>query len=79
MKNKVRLKKYLGAALIISICLLSLFLSIRVYEYKVYTNNFNNKLDMIIGTIKEKYPGYDYGDSQPQTNAQQQATERKAA
>ena len=56
MKNKVRLKKYLAIISIISICILSLFLIIRVYEYKTYTNNFNNKLDMIIGTIKEKYP-----------------------
>lgn len=56
MKNKVRLKKYLLLSAFISICILSLFLIIRVYEYKTYTNNFNNKLDMIIGTIKEKYP-----------------------
>lgn len=56
MKNKVRLKKYLLLSAFISICILSLFLIIRVYEYKTYTNNFNNKLDMIIGTIKKKYP-----------------------
>ena len=37
------------------------------------------KNNQTINAIKEKYPGYDYGDSQPQTNAQQQATERKAA
>ena len=49
MKNKVRLKKYLAIISIISICILSLFLVIRVLEYKTYTNNFNNKLDMIIG------------------------------
>ena len=48
MKNKVRLKKYLAIISIISICILSLFLVIRVLEYKTYTNNFNNKLDMII-------------------------------
>lgn len=56
MKNKVRLEKYLILSVIVSICILSLFLIIRIHEYKTYTNNFNNKLDMIIGTIKEKYP-----------------------
>lgn len=56
MKNKVRLKKYLAIILIISICILSLFLVIRVYEYKTYTNNFNNKLDMIISKVKDTYP-----------------------
>lgn len=56
MKNKVRLKKYLAIISIISICILSLFLVIRVYEYKTYTNNFNNKLDMIISKLKDTYP-----------------------
>ena len=56
MKNKIELKKYLKITVIISICILSLFLVIRIYEYKIYTNNFNNKLDMIISKIKEEYP-----------------------
>ena len=56
MKNKVRLKKYLLLSAFISICILSLFLIIRVYEYKTYTNNFNNKLDMIISKLKDTYP-----------------------
>ncbi len=56
MKNKVRLKKYLAIISIISICILSLFLVIRVLEYKTYTNNFNNKLDMIISKLKDTYP-----------------------
>ena len=61
MKNKVRLKKYLVTISIISICILSLFLVIRVYEYKTYTNNFNKKLDMIISKLKDTYP--DVSDS----------------
>ena len=56
MRNKVRLKKYLTTFLVISICLLSLFLIFRVYEYKTYTKNFNNKLDMIISKLKDTYP-----------------------
>lgn len=56
MKNKVRLKKYLAIISIISICILSLFLVIRVLEYKTYTNNFNNKLDIIISKLKDTYP-----------------------
>ena len=56
MKNKIEFRKYLKITVIVSICILSLFLVIRVYEYKTYTNNFNNKLDMIISKIKEEYP-----------------------
>lgn len=56
MKNKVRLKKHLLIILFISICLISLFLAIRVIEYNTYTSNFNNKLDMIISKVKETYP-----------------------
>lgn len=56
MNNKIILKKYLKIILTASICILSLFLIIRIYEYKIYTNNFNGKLDMIISKVKEKYP-----------------------
>lgn len=56
MKNKILLKKYLKIILITSICILSLFSIMKIYEYKTYTNVFNNKIDMIVSMIKEKYP-----------------------
>ena len=56
MKNKIWLKKCLVSISIISIFFISLFLMLNIYEYKKYTNNFNNKLDSIIGLVKERYP-----------------------
>lgn len=56
MKNKVRLKKYIISTFIAAICLFVLFLSINIYEYKVYTKNFNNKIASIISSVKNKYP-----------------------
>ncbi len=56
MKNKIKLKKYIISTLIVSICLLTLFLGLNIYEYHVYTNNYNNKIGAIIHVIKDKYP-----------------------
>ena len=55
MKNKVKLKKYIISTIIISICLVALFLALSIYEYNTYTKNFNNKLGAIINVIKDKY------------------------
>ena len=56
MKNKVRLKQYISSTLVVSLCLLVLFLSLNIYEYKTYTKNFNNKISAIVSVIKNKYP-----------------------
>ena len=56
MKNKVKFKKYLLYTFIISICLLFLFLVINIYEYHVYTTNFNNKISEIVEAVQRKYP-----------------------
>ena len=56
MKNKIRLKQYFISTFIVSICLFVLFLALNIYEYKTYTNNFNNKIGAIISVIKDKYP-----------------------
>ena len=56
MKNKIELKKYLFKVLIFSLCLLSLFLIINIYEYQIYTDNFNNKINNIVDTLQNKYP-----------------------
>ncbi len=62
MKNKIHLKKYLIVTFIISIFLLSIFLLINIYEYNTYTDNFNNKIDLIVAKVKEKYPDIDNTD-----------------
>ena len=56
MKNKIRLKQYIISTFIVFICLFVLFLALNIYEYKTYTNNFNNKIGAIISVIKDKYP-----------------------
>ena len=56
MKNKIRLKQYIISTFIVSICLFFSFLALNIYEYKTYTNNFNNKIGAIINVIKDKYP-----------------------
>lgn len=55
MKNK-RIKKYILSFLILLITNISLIFIINKYEYKTYTNNYNNKINIIINNIKEKYP-----------------------
>lgn len=55
MKNK-RIKKYIVSFLILLITNISLIFIINKYEYKTYTNNYNNKINIIINNIKEKYP-----------------------
>ena len=56
MKNKIELEKYLFKVLILSGCLLSLFLIINIYEYQTYTDNFNSKINNIVDTLQNKYP-----------------------
>jgi signal transduction histidine kinase len=56
MKNKVKLKKFLTLSLVVSLCLLNVFLVINIYEYKTITNNFNQKIEAIISALEEKYP-----------------------
>lgn len=56
MKNKIRLKQYFLSTFIVSICLFVLFLALNIYEYHIYTNNFNNKIGAIINVLKDKYP-----------------------
>ena len=56
MKNKIKLKKYLTKTIIISIILIIIFILINIYEYNIYTQNFNTKIIQIINTLQEKYP-----------------------
>ena len=56
MKNKVKFKKYSIITLIVSICLVIVYISLNTYEYSSYTRNFNNNLGAIITLVKTKYP-----------------------
>ncbi len=56
MKNKIKLKKYLTKSIVISIILIIIFLLINIYEYNIYTQNFNTKIIQIINALQEKYP-----------------------
>ena len=56
MNNKIQLKSYLLKTGIVSVILLMIFIFTCNYEYRVYTNNFNNKIGEIVTKILEKYP-----------------------
>ncbi|MBE6046800.1 MAG: HAMP domain-containing histidine kinase [Clostridium sp.] len=56
MKNKIKLKRYLLRTLIVSVCLLFLFLLMNIYEYRTYTRNFNSKISGIVSALQEQYP-----------------------
>ena len=56
MKNKIELKKTLICILCVIILAVALFGAIYIYQYKVYTNNFNNKIAIMITKLTEEYP-----------------------
>lgn len=56
MKNKVKLKKYLWITFLVTIILWGLFFVMHLYEYRVYTSNFNQKINDIVTLIKIEYP-----------------------
>mgnify|MGYP002855584004 CR=1 FL=1 len=56
MKNKVKLKRYLLITAVIFLLFTAMAVVFNVYEYRTYTKNYNEKLEAIIETVKEKYP-----------------------
>jgi len=56
MRNKVKLKRYLGISLFTTIILLLFLIIGNIYEYRVYTKNLNQKINAIVQKVKEKYP-----------------------
>ncbi len=56
MKNKVILKKHLLKILITLLIFVICFLSLNIYEYHIYTINFNHKINDIINILEDKYP-----------------------
>ena len=56
MKNKVKLKRYLLITAVIFLLFTAMTVVFNVYEYRIYTKNYNEKLEAIIEAVKEKYP-----------------------
>lgn len=61
MKNK-SIKKYILSLIILLILNVSLIFILNRYEYKMYTKNYNNKINTIITNIKNKYPDIEESD-----------------
>lgn len=59
MKNKIKLKKFLRTIILFSICLITSFLAINIYQQHIFTKNYNRKIVQIISQVKEEYPDLD--------------------
>lgn len=59
MKNKKEFKKLLIGSIVIIIIASTTALIINYASYKSYTKNFNNKINLLIGTIVDRYPDID--------------------
>lgn len=56
MKNKIELRKTLICILCVIALAVALFGTLYIYQYKVYTNNFNNKIAIMMTKLTEEYP-----------------------
>lgn len=56
MKNKIDLKKALLCIIAIILLFIMLFAVIQIYQYRTYTENFNDRLTSIILKLNEEYP-----------------------
>ena len=56
MKNKINLKRVLIASVIVLIIFSTSILIVNYVEYQNYTNNFNNKIELILSKIIREYP-----------------------
>jgi len=61
MKNKT-IKKNILSLIILLIFNVSLIFILNRYEYKMYTKNYNDKINSIISNIKNKYPNIEESD-----------------
>lgn len=61
MKNKT-IKKYILSLIISLIFNVSLIFILNRYEYKMYTKNYNDKINSIISNIKNRYPNIEESD-----------------
>lgn len=62
MKNKINLKKVIIYSIIVIFLFNIVFAVINFVQYKVYTRSFNNKLNILISILNEKYPNIERND-----------------
>lgn len=62
MKNKVKFKRYFFSGVFVSLFLTILFIFINIFEYRVYTVNFNKKINDMASFILDKYPNISRDD-----------------
>ena len=62
MKNKINLKSIILVSVVIIVVFNISFGILSYYQYKIYTNNFNKKIDMIITKITNVYPDVNKND-----------------
>ncbi len=56
MKNKIELKKTIIISLSIIIVVSACFAIVNLYQYKIYTKNFNNAINSIVAKVITQYP-----------------------
>lgn len=59
VKNKIGLKKAIITSLIIIVASNIICGILMFYQYKIYTDNFNKKIDNIVTIVKNEYPDID--------------------
>ena len=59
MKNKIEFKKTILLSCIVIIVVSAIFQFYLLYQYKVYTGNFNKKIGMIVTNVQNQYPNID--------------------
>jgi signal transduction histidine kinase len=59
MKNKIEFKKAMVISCLAVIVISIIFQICLFYQYRVYTNNFNSKIEMILVNVSSKYPDID--------------------
>lgn len=56
MKNKIELKKTIIISAVTFISILLILLFIKIKEYKIYKENYNNKIESITSSVIKEYP-----------------------
>lgn len=59
MKNKIGLKRAIVTSLVIIVVTNIICGILMFYQYKIYTDNFNKKLNNIVTMVKKEYPNVD--------------------
>ena len=56
MKNKIELKKTIILSAISFIIIISLIITTKLKEYKIYKENYNKKIESITSYVIKEYP-----------------------